>query len=411
MKLTVCKWYNNADSPVMLMVDDLANVWVDAKLDGKLHLEDDWGYWKDEERSSFRFLNEVLLADYPDMKVTFFVPVGFRTGMVTNGKFPFISGPINSDEETKRFFRQVHENPRFELAYHGTTHGVAGPSNRDFIQEWETFQSVDEAVRTIQDGISIFKDAVGVAPLGGKYCGYMSNAHSDESINQSGFSWWCRYWNRGVPEQSANSGRDTNPLTNFDVKTFGSNRVIDIPSTVGGDLLNPVLNNSRKSRKDFVRYAFRNMIIRRKLKQIEFLLEHRLVISIQEHISPARNDGRRQSPNIFDDKNSLLCIFEYLRNKNVWYCTGTELANYVRAREKLSIRMTDEHAFTLGGDVQDAGQRITLKCDYKAPFQMILPNGEPVDAVSGIINIPVMSGTYWIDLSRSGSNEYIIRGG
>jgi len=41
-------------------------------------------------------------------------------------------------------------------------------------------------------------------------------------------------------------------------------------------------------------------------------------------------NGKRQSPNIFDDKESLKAIFKYLKKKNVWYCTGSELAEWIK---------------------------------------------------------------------------------
>ncbi len=45
----------------MFMIDDLANVWVDTTKSGELELGEDWGYWKNEEKSSFRYLNRVIL--------------------------------------------------------------------------------------------------------------------------------------------------------------------------------------------------------------------------------------------------------------------------------------------------------------------------------------------------------------
>ena len=37
------KWKNNADSPVLFLIDDLANKWVDITNDGKIEPEQDWG--------------------------------------------------------------------------------------------------------------------------------------------------------------------------------------------------------------------------------------------------------------------------------------------------------------------------------------------------------------------------------
>ena len=53
---------------------------------------------------------------------------------------------------------------------------------------------------------------------------------------------------------------------------------------------------------------------------------------IQEHISPSREDSKRQTPNIFDNKESLRIIFKYLKKKKVWYCTCSELAKWVKVK-------------------------------------------------------------------------------
>lgn len=243
MHIEACKWYNDAHSPVLLMMDDLANTWVDTKGNGELELGGDWGYHKYAEQSAMQFLMDRILSQYPEVKVTFFVPVGERVGILEQPVLNQISLPINADEESKQFFRSVHEDSRFELAYHGTTHGRVGESAAEFVQEWSLFSSVEDARETIQAGMSIFRDAVGEFPQGGKYCGYESNDFSDDSIDESGFTWWCRYWNRGQNEQESLNirGSDHNPLTNYDVKRFGKNNVVDIPSTLNGALLNGVM--------------------------------------------------------------------------------------------------------------------------------------------------------------------------
>jgi hypothetical protein len=84
LNISICKWYNNAISPVLFLIDDFANVWVDVNGNGKIDLEEDWGYAKSGEVSSFRFLNEVILKEFPYIKTTFFMPVGIRVGLIEN---------------------------------------------------------------------------------------------------------------------------------------------------------------------------------------------------------------------------------------------------------------------------------------------------------------------------------------
>jgi hypothetical protein len=397
MNVEICKWYNNADSPVLFFIDDLASVWVDVNGDDEVQPEEDWGYLKDKDGSAFQYLENEILAHYPNVKVTFFVPVGQRVGMVKNPKIKSVSKMINADEESKCFFKKVHNLEKFEIAYHGTTHGEIGDFSEDFKQEWETYSSLEEAIHTIEQGKEIYRDTIGEFPKGGKYCGYTSNSFSDESIDKTGFTWWCRYWNRGIEYKKIPNitGDDENPITNFDIKLFGKYQIVDIPSTIDGDLLNSIFDCRLKSIKGILKIMLRPILIKRKLKQLDYLLKNRLVVSIQEHIAPSRDDGRRQQPNIFDDKKSLNALFSYLINKNVWYCTGTELARYVRVREGVEVKYINDKEFILNDKTnQNAGEIITLYINDSKAKNIRLPNSTVENIERNIVNVPLVSGVY-----------------
>lgn len=399
MNIEICTWYNNADSPVMFMIDDLANVWVDTNNNGSIDLGEDWGYWKYHENSSMRFLEEKLLKYFPNVKVTFFVPVGDRVGMVKNPKISSISKKINSDQDSIRFFKEIHNNPMYELAYHGTTHGSVGDQSEDFIQEWESFSSLEEALEVIQIGKEIFKDTVGEYPKGGKYCGYKGNNFSDQSIDKSEFLWWCRYWNRGLIESASCkiSGNDKNPKSNFDVKFFGDNKVIDIPSTIDGGMFNSLVHFNKNSFKGILKGILKPWLIKRKIRKLEYLIKNRLVISIQEHMAPSRDDGEIQLPNIFTDINSLSNIFSYLADKNVWYCTGTELAEYVFLREN-SVIYCNNNSFQIECDFKDFyNKEITIKINSKLYKQIVLPDKKKLNIINGVVTIPILKGKYTLE--------------
>lgn len=399
MNISICKWYNNAVSPVLLFIDDLADVWVDVNGNDKIDMEEDWGYGKNGENSSFRFLNEVILKDFPYVKTTFFVPVGIRCGMIESPEIKSISKFINCDEETKAFFKAVNDNEKFEIAYHGTTHGKPGKTRNDFKQEWQLFKSLHEAVETINKGKEIYRDVFGCYPSGGKYCGYESNDFSDESIDKTEFMWWCRFYNRGLTEEKNCSiaGSDFIPITNFDIKTFGSNSVVDIPSTLNGALLTGIFNADKKTLKGNIKRFLKNYIINKRLKEIDFLLENNLIISIQEHISPARDDGRRQTPNIFDDADSLRCIFNYLKNKNLWYCTATELAEYYILRNNVNIEEISENQFKVKytGTREIKNKIISMGLDRKN-VSILQPDNRIIQGNNGAFNIHIEEGLYKI---------------
>lgn len=403
MNIEICKWFNNADSPVLFMIDDLANVWVDANGNGKVELGEDWGYHKNAVNSSFRFLNDEILKVFPEVKTTFFTPVGVRVGMIENPKIKSISKLINCDKGTKDFFREIHNDQRFEIAYHGTTHGKVGKTSNDFKQEWELFENVEEAINTINGGKEIYKEVFGQYPKGGKYCGYTSNIFSDESIDKTNFLWWCRYCNLDTKNAIKNGYHDKNvygndgfSITNFDIKKFGDNEVIDIPSTVPGNMFNALLYINTKTFKGKVKAILKKHLIHKKINEIEYLLNHSLVISIQEHIAAARDDGRRQTPNIFDDKESLKLIFNYLKGKNVWYCTGSELAEYVNLRDNIKLTSTNDNKFSFEFNLKKEINRkvVTLRVMDSKRSMVKVPNGQVIKIKNRVVNVPMLVGEY-----------------
>ena len=401
--MKICKWYNDANSPVIFMIDDLANVWVDTNNNGKIDIEEDWGYAGFSENSSFRYLENNILKNFKDIKVTFFVPVGIRVGMINNPKIKSISKYINASFESKEFFKCVDNSESYELAYHGTNHGKVGNINKDFIQEWELFNSVEEATLKTKEGIKIYTDTLGRKPFGGKYCGYKSNQFSDYSIDELKFLWWCRFCNLDTEAASKENrlikefhGTDTNFITNNDIKFFGKNNIIDIPTTVNGGLLTGIYSKSGSLPKKILKNLFPQILVRKKLKIIDSLIENKLIISIQEHISPARDDGRRQTPNIYDDTKSLITIFNYLKNKKIWNCTCSELASYVYYRENIKFEIVE------GGFIINNYKKLrkytfnNISIKLKNVKKIITPKDEIILGENDIFNIPIEEGIYKI---------------
>lgn len=396
MKAEICKWYGGAAAPVVLMIDDFCNVWVDTNGNGLIDPGEDWGFAGREHGSSLVFLEDKLLKDFPGVKVTFFIPVGIRIGVIESPVIPFISEMINSSPEKKAFFHSVGSNPRYEAAYHGTTHGKPGKEAKDFIHEWEIFTSLDHAKKVIQSGKEIFKEVFGVYPAGGKYCGYVSNSFSDDSIVQSGFSWWCRYDNAGLKSEKLHNGESGfNKLENYDIKYFGNTNVVDIPTTLYGSLFKTILNPGAYNLKGLVKRILKPLIMRVKLRKLDFLLENNLVVCIQEHIAHARADGKQQMPNIFDDLDSLREILRHLSQKQVWYCTCSELAHYVKARDAVTIESCSRNTFSIrtkspGTD----GCTLTIRFSNDHETKIIQPDGTQVNMCNRLADIRIMSGVY-----------------
>jgi hypothetical protein len=167
---------------------------------------------------------------------------------------------------------------------------------------------------------------------------------------------------------------------------FGSNLVVALPSTLHGHFWDR--------------------------RQVDLLLKRRQLISVEEHIAPIRPDGLVQTPNIVDDIEELRSLFRYLRNKGVWYATGSEVASYVVARDRSLIHDVSTDGFTVRYDGRVDRPMLTLRIDAAAvctPAQptigVIGPDGRAVDPAycrfdsvrfQHLVTIPVMSGRYSI---------------
>jgi len=291
------KWRGNAQSPVCLTIDDLANAWFDANNNGVLDPGEDWGGMLAEPNSAFDLLKKDLLKHFPEVKITFFTVMGSLSSFERSRPFT-AAKPIDATIESLEFFRAIHFSSRFEIAYHGYDHGTPGEKNEDFLQEWENVSSVDQSLEKINKGARIYASVFWEKPRGGKTGAYIMNRAIEESIDIYGFTWWCR------DLVSRSMRKDTNNIL-FEPKFFGENRIIDIPTTING------------------RVWYR--------RQINNLLRNRQVITIAEHISPFGAGVRYIRPNIFDDIPSLTRLFRYLNGKNVWHATVSEIAEYINA--------------------------------------------------------------------------------
>ncbi len=375
LNISKAKWYNDAEAPVMFMIDDLTNAWFDQNNNGILDIGEDWGANKDMRHSSLWFLKEKVLDGFDEVKTTFFTTVSKFQSFTSHSSFTY-KAPVNKDERIKEFLRQLHCDERFELAYHGTTHGRIDEKTGKFVQEWESFENVDEAISSIKKGKRIFKEAIGLEPTGGKYCGYKYNEFSDLSIIKSGFKWWCKDWSPIKRNEKTGS---------FEIFSDDGNNLIFLPSNIHG-------KNWKKG-------------------QIKRLLSERNIISIQEHIAPIRPDGKIQTPNIVDDCKELRKLFKLLRKANVWYATGSEISCYIEAYYNTKIEFVEGKGFYLRYKGKESNPLLTLiinareiLSDARPFFEVILPNGRvlarqqiaPIGKNKAfLINVPAMEGFYF----------------
>jgi len=238
------------------------------------------------------------------------------------------------------FLCYLDAQPNIELAYHGTNHGEAFVKHEDFLQEWETFKSLDSAIETIEHGQNIFKKVLGSYATGGKYCGYEAGKFGDESIAKSGFKWWCYHWDGVMWDRGTREDKYS-----YDLAL--NQGVVDIPSTVDGSTLSLKMVKkffTRKYLKSLYLYIIKQKTVEKHINSLYHLGQ---VISIQEHSSPYRTDGRIQYPNIVSDMDNLNYIFSFLAKKDVWYATCSELADYYLARLNVTIDMQKNNEFRI----------------------------------------------------------------
>lgn len=352
MILNIAKWKDNAVSPVIFMVDDIANVSVKNSKREKLEIGEDWGQYGRDNNSMWDFLSKNLLEKFPHIQTTLFLVTDKRVPMALGETYNY-NEPMDRNKKFINFLQYLSSQPNVELAYHGTTHGKASIKHKDFLQEWETFKTLDMATSEINRGKELFKKVLSAYPTGGKYCGYEAGKFGDDSISKTGFKWWCYHWDGVIWDRGIKNSK-----YNYDLEI--NQGVVDIPSTVDASTLSLKIVKkffTRKYLKSLYLYLKKGKTIER---HIASLYNNGEVISIQEHTSPYRTDGRIQYPNIVSDIDNLNYIFSFLNKKEIWYTTCNALADYYLTRLNVTIQIKKNNTFQLSTKRNVAKELLTL---------------------------------------------------
>lgn len=323
----LARWYNNYQSPCVLMIDDLSDAYINVYVES---CKNDWGYLCNYEGSSYHFLKKELLALFPYIKITFFVPYLRHNVINENSIFEFKKYSLGERNEYTDFLQYLNEKGH-EIAHHGSNHGKYIEKNiqrtvNNWIHEWALFDDVETGVETTLEGVRRFKEICDINIVGGKYCGYISRKNSQEIIDKCNFLYWCERPNFNAAEYSDNF--------------FGKNKIISFPTTVAGNSfvrLSYITGNKQKDRKKrFLKYfqPFYNLFSYIKIYKH---YKETNIISVQEHISPSTTSGIVQSANIISDMTSLHKIFSFLQKLSIWYANCEDIAKYIYAREDSKI--------------------------------------------------------------------------
>jgi len=314
-------WFKNKQSPVIFMIDDLANIYF---RDDERYNKGDWGGLLNSKNSLYCYLKDTFIKKFPELKFTFFLVSGVRE-VQSFGKYDFVD---NSATSEFGWFLDHLISDGHEIGYHGNTHGVIDNTGR-FIQEWSSFSSIEEANCSIQEGLELISTSSSVKVKGGKYCGYEEGRFGHQSIVDSKFSWWFDLWDGDVEERPYGEFKDG---------------VFYLPSNIDCSVYSLRLFQYL-NRKKYYRSVVRQMKEGLVEGRLNNLLEMKGIISLQEHTSPIRTDGKTQYPNVFDDLSSIHYLLGRLNKHDVWWATANDVAEYSRNREWIEIKMHSKTEF------------------------------------------------------------------
>lgn len=330
-----CKYYNNSKTTVSLMIDDFSL--TATTINGEVKPDNDWGYSLNKENSLYLYMEKNLLNKYPEIKGTIFFPIHKHAAQNIYAGYQVLFGEYN--DEFKDFVNYISKH--FDFSFHGTTHGKfineKNPSFKNWKNEFEYLTLDDIAYLKME--ISKIEDYLGFKFSGGKYPGYKKNKYSEAILEALGMKWWCSECymiNKKLPE---------NRHTYFGKQ----NRILDLPTNLSGNIYNENFVSLNSSIKFWQKVK---KIIGYKTdltpsEYISYLYENQIPITIQEHFQNKRTDGIRQTPNIFDDLNSLDRIYGTLRGADVWHATCSEIAYYLESYDTSEIIKKEDSIYEI----------------------------------------------------------------
>ncbi len=328
----ISKWFNNFQTPAVLMIDDLSDAYIDVYPES---YKNDWGYMCDMDGSSFAFLKKELLDLFPQIKITFFSPYAKHNVINENSQFEYKKFALGEREEYTEFLKKLNAAGH-EIAHHGSTHGEYIDNNKpttvnNWIHEWALFKDVENGVAITLEGVQRFKEVCDIDVAGGKYCGYITIDNSQEIIDQCNFLYWC-------DKSSYMIGEDEESF-------FGKNNIISFPTNFGGNFfirLTYLSGDIRRDRKKKIFKYFQPLYNIYSYIKLYRLYKKQRIISIQQHNSPSTTSGIVQALNIATDIESLKKIFSFLNRFSIWYANCRDIAKYIFIRENSVVRVIDD---------------------------------------------------------------------
>lgn len=361
--LEKCKWFNNYQAPCCLMIDDLAPVAISR--DGRIGANNDWGYLMDKPGSLYKYLDQWLFQKYPEIRGTIFLPLESHNYVSPDMGYKIIKRDI--DDSYINFLDNLQD--RFEFAFHGIKHCGDEELKGKFIHEYTNadIEYIEYSVSKVES----FKARNGISFLGGKFPGYSYNELSLSLIKKIGFKWWA------LDAYMINRRNCDNNIKYSQDKSY-----ICIPTNASGDLFrkSPSLSILRN-----VKRKLKNTFYLKPEKYIQYLYKTGLPITIQEHYQNQGTDGKRQTPNLYDDIKYLDDLFGYLRRLDIWFANCSDIAHYFDSYSNTRIKVKENKIIIEYKGLWDKPY-ISIRCDKPA-----IINLADNQQISGC-----KKGNYWI---------------
>lgn len=321
-----CKYYNNAQTACSLMIDDLVPAAV--SIDGNLGAHNDWGYLMNERNSLYSYFQTKILSKYPEIKGTIFLPLSSQDYIPIHNGYSVSKRNVD-DSKFLFFLEQISDY--FEMAFHGNKHEYS-IDNGQAIHECANINM--EQVNRLVSFVNGFSEQTRISFSGGKFPGYNYNELALEIIKKLHAKWWA------LQVTMINKIHPDNDIS-FDNQL----NVVLVPTNISGDIFKNHFFTPQSKLKQWVKDIIGYKKHSDPIEYLNYLYKNQYPMTIQEHFQNQKTNGKRQTPNIYDDIWSLDLIYTFLRGKDVWYATCGEIAHYYDSYIHSTIKRIDEKSF------------------------------------------------------------------
>lgn len=366
--IKIAKWFNNHQAPICLTLDDLSDVYVKPTglENKKITPFFDWGFNLDKDGSLYKFFVDSIVKRNPEMKITFFLPLGIHGCPNPNSGYEVENHGLKREDFLK-FIKKIQDEYKFEIAAHGINHSKYIDVNKPKIQsnvihEFSYINTNKFRKRMKQIIDSLYQD-YGIEVVGGRSPGYENKMLKPKDFSEMGLS----YWNF-----------DFSNLKSINAKIIDD--LVIMPSNIPGSLFN---NNPTSS---ILKNILREVRKVHKFSKLVKIYKNSNPIIIAEHFVFLRTDGRFQSPSVYSDVDSINEIYALFKRADIWHASCAEIARYFEFYNHSSIRQLNNERYEL-----------IYNGKYKKPFITVISDHKKIkSAETGEVIKGYYKQGYWV---------------